>query len=146
MRATPHTVDFGFKMLNGFHRTILRVSRGRLGSSAFGMLIVELHVAGRASGKIRSVLLAAPVADDRRIVLVASKGGDTRDPEWFRNVVVHPDVELTVSGERRLVRARVATHEEAIELWPRIVSVYKPYASYRARAGREIPLVICEPR
>ncbi|MDE3083307.1 MAG: nitroreductase family deazaflavin-dependent oxidoreductase [Acidobacteriota bacterium] len=136
----------GFKALNLFHRTILRASGARLGSSAFGMRIVELHTIGRRSGRERTVLLAAPFIEGERIVLVASKGGDDRNPDWFENLVAHPDVEVTVGRDRRALRARVASAKEAAELWPRVVAAYAPYASYRQRAKREIPLVICEPR
>ncbi|MGH9114287.1 MAG: nitroreductase/quinone reductase family protein, partial [Acidimicrobiales bacterium] len=96
----------------------------------------------------RTTMLTAPVVDGTRVVLVASKGGDDRDPDWFRNAVAHPDVELTVvaTGETRKVRARVATPEERAELWPRVVASYSGYAGYQRRTQRAIPLVICEPR
>ena len=38
--------------------------------------------------RLRSTMLTAPIMDDQRVVLVASKGGDDRDPEWYRNLVV----------------------------------------------------------
>lgn len=110
------------------------------------MSIVQLHTIGRKSGRERTVLLAAPVVDADRIVLVASKGGDERNPDWFMNLLAHPDVELTIGRQRRTVRARVADRAEEDELWPRVVAAYRPYASYRRRAQRDIPLVICEPR
>jgi deazaflavin-dependent oxidoreductase (nitroreductase family) len=138
--------DFGFKALNLFHRSVITLSGGRLGRSAFGMPVVELHAIGRVSGLARTTVLTAPIMESGRIVLVASKGGDDRDPEWYRNLLAHPDVELDIGGERRPVRARPATKEESDELWPRVVSVYRRYASYRRRAMRDIPLVICEPR
>ena len=141
-----HLVDRGFRALNLVHRSVLRATHSRVGASAFGMLIVELHTTGRTSGRERTVLLAAPVVDDGRVVLVASKGGDDRNPDWFMNLLAHPDVELTMRGERRAVRARVADKTEEDELWPRVVAAYKPYASYRRRARRDVPLVICEPR
>jgi deazaflavin-dependent oxidoreductase (nitroreductase family) len=109
------------------------------------MTVVELHTIGRTSGLRRSTMLTAPVVDGEVIVLVASKGGSDRDPDWYRNIIVHPDVELTVSGRRRPMRARFATTEEAAALWPRIVTAYKPYGSYRRRSTRDIPLVICVP-
>ena len=146
MRVPRRVVNGGFKALNLFHRSVLRASGARLGSSAFGMCIVELHTIGRKSGRERTVLLAAPVVEGESIVLVASKGGDDRNPDWFENLVAHPDVEVTVARSRRALRARVASKAEAAELWPRVVAAYGPYASYRRRANREIPLVICEPR
>jgi deazaflavin-dependent oxidoreductase (nitroreductase family) len=144
--AKQSVIDAGFKALNVFHRGALTLSGGRIGHSAFGMPVVELHSIGRVSGLARSTILTAPIVDADRIVLVASKGGDDRDPEWFRNIIASPDVELDIAGQRREVRARRATTEESDELWPRVVSVYKYYDSYRRRADRDIPLVICEPR
>ena len=86
--------------------------------------------------------------DDGKVVLVASKGGDDRDPEWYRNLVVNPDVEIRVisTGETRSLRARPATAEEKAELWPTIVAAYKGYAGYQKKTSRDIPVVICEPR
>jgi deazaflavin-dependent oxidoreductase (nitroreductase family) len=145
MSVLRSSTDFGFKALNLFHRSIVRVSGGRIGTSAFGMPVITLHTVGRTSGRAHSTMLTVPVMDSDRIVLVASKGGDDRDPDWFRNLMAHPDAELTMGDKRRLVRARLATEEERVELWPRVVATYKPYGSYRKRTKREIPLVICEP-
>jgi deazaflavin-dependent oxidoreductase (nitroreductase family) len=138
--------DLGLKTLSRVHRTIVHVSGGRVGQSAFGMPTVELLTVGRKSGRARSTMLTVPVINGEQLVLVASKGGDDRDPDWYQNLIVHPDVELTVAGQRRLMRARPATPEEKAKLWPRVEKSYKGYASYRHRTKRDIPLVICEPR
>ena len=138
--------DVGFKLLNVTHRSVLRVSRGRLGGRAFGMPAIELVTTGRRSGLLRSTMLTVPVVDGDTLVIVASKGGDDRDPDWYRNLVAHPNVEVVRSRRRSTMRARVANAAEAEALWPRIEAAYGPYAGYRRRAHREIPLVICEPR
>jgi deazaflavin-dependent oxidoreductase (nitroreductase family) len=140
--------DAGLKTMNITHRAILRASGGRVLTSPFGMPAVELHVIGRKSGLTRSTLLTAPILDDQKVVLVASKGGDDRDPEWFRNLQANPDVEIKViaTGETRPMRARAASAEEKAELWPIIVAAYKGYAGYQKRTTRDIPVVICEAR
>jgi deazaflavin-dependent oxidoreductase (nitroreductase family) len=138
--------DFGFRALNVTHRSIVHASRGRIGGSAFGMPAVELFTVGRTSGRIHSTMLTAPVVDGTTVVLVASKGGDDRDPDWYRNITAHPDVDLVMHGVRQSMTARSATPEEKLELWPRIEASYKPYASYRRRTTRDIPIVICELR
>jgi deazaflavin-dependent oxidoreductase (nitroreductase family) len=137
--------DFGLKMMNRVHRAVLFVSRGRFGRQLMGMQSVELHTTGRKSGQRRSVLLTAPIHDESRTVLVASKGGDDRDPEWYKNLVAQPDVEVTIDGTTRRMHARTASPEEKAELWPQIVKAYKGYAGYQKRTTRDIPLVICEP-
>jgi len=105
-----------------------------------------LHTVGRKSGKPRSTMLTAPVIDGDRVVLVASKGGDDRDPDWYRNLLAHPGIELTMAGRRRPMRARPASPAEKAELWPRVVAAYQGYGGYQRRTDRDIPLVICEPR
>ena len=146
MSVQRYVTDLAFKAMTQAHRTILHVTGGRVLGSAFGMPVVELHTVGRKSGLPRSTMLTAPVVDGDRIVLVASKGGDDRDPDWFRNLIAHPDAELIMAGRRRPVRARPATPDERAELWPRVVAAYPGYGGYQRRSRREIPLVICEPR
>ena len=51
-----------------------------------------------------------------------------------------------MNGETRTMRARTASPGERASMWPDIVAVYKNYDSYQKKAGREIPVVICEPR
>ena len=146
MTLRQHLADAGLKAMSRAHRTILRLSGGRVLGSAFGMPAVELHTVGRTTGLPRSTMLTAPVIDGDRVVLVASKGGDDRDPDWFRNLMAHPEIELTVAGRRRPMRARLASPDEKAELWPRVVAAYRGYGDYQRRTERDIPLVICEPR
>ena len=146
MSVQNTVVDFGGKVMNALHRLILTLSGGRILNTPFGMPAVELHMVGRKSGQPRSTLLTTPIHDDARVVLVASKGGDDRHPEWYLNIVANPDVELTMDGTTRPMRARTASSEEKAELWPQIVKVYKGYDGYQRRTQRDIPVVICEPR
>ena len=92
--------DLSMKTMSQAHRAIVHLSGGQVLGSAFGMPVVELHTTGRASGRPRSTMLTAPVTDGDRVVLVASKGGDDRDPDWYRNLLAHPEIELTMAGER----------------------------------------------
>lgn len=110
------------------------------------MPVVELHTTGRTSGERRSAMLTAPVHDDGRYVLVASKGGDPRHPSWYLNLVADPEVELTIDGRTVPMHARTATPAERAELWPRITREYRGYAGYQRKTTREIPVVICEQR
>ena len=146
MGAREELTDAFLKGMNQFHRVLLSVSGGRLGASFSGMTSVELHTTGRTSGQRRSVMLTAPVREPGRVVLVASKGGDDRDPEWYRNLVADPEVEVTIDGATQPMRARTATDAERAELWPRIVSAYPGYGGYQRLTTRQIPVVIVEPR
>lgn len=146
MNVTHTLTDLGAKGMNLAHRAVLKASGGRVLSTAFGMPTVELHTTGRTSGQRRSTMLTAPIHDEQRVVLVASKGGDDRHPQWYRNLVAQPDVEVTIGGQTRALRARTASTDEKAELWPQITSAYEGYAGYQRRTERDIPVVICEPR
>lgn len=137
---------FMHRALNRFHRGVLALSRGRIGWKLGSMPVVELHTSGRATGERRSVMLTAPLHDGDRYVLVASRGGYPRHPQWYLNLVEDPDVEMTVRGWTVPMRAHTATARERADLWPSIVAAYPGYARYQQKTTREIPVVICEPR
>lgn len=108
------------------------------------MLLLD-HVGAKSGTKRTAPLLYVP--DGENVVIVASKGGFPKHPAWFHNLKANPDTTVQVGGERRAVRARVATPEERERLWPEAVRMYHGYEDYQARSkGREIPLVVLEPR
>lgn len=146
----PRTPDWvigaGARVLETSHRALLLITGGRYPKAVLGMKPVELHTVGRKSGRPYSNLLTAPVVEDGRVVIVASKGGSSDHPDWYKNLSATPDIELTIDGERRPMRARTASPEEKAELWPRVTAVYKGYAGYQRNTERDIPVVVCEPR
>lgn len=144
MSTRDNVADLFMKGMNLLHRGVLKVSGGRLLAEPLGMPTVELHTIGRTSGKRRSVMLTSPIHDADRYVLIASKGGDDRHPEWYKNLVANPAVELTVRGVTRSYTARTATPEEKAEMWPEVTAKYKGYAGYQKRTTRDIPVVICD--
>jgi len=134
-----------FKLVTGVHKTILGLTGGRLLAQMGGMPVIVLTTTGRRSGTPRSTVLTSPVHDDDRIVLIASYGGDDRDPAWFLNLRDHPDVSVRMVGRERAMRARIAGPGEKAELWPAVVAAYHGYAAYQRRTERDLPVVILEP-
>jgi len=84
--------------------------------------------------------------EESDIVVVASNAGADTDPAWWLNLQARPDAEIEIGGQRRHVRARIATTEEADRLWPRLDAGNPDYAAYRAKVDRPIQVVILEPR
>jgi deazaflavin-dependent oxidoreductase (nitroreductase family) len=137
--------DAVFKAMNALHRTLLKISGGRLGWAAQGMPVLELTTTGRKSGQSRSVLLTSPLQEGEVLVVVASRGGDDNPPAWFLNLRDNPDVQVSLQGKpNQQMRARVATPKERERLWPLVVADHGNYAGYQARTTREIPLVLLE--
>jgi deazaflavin-dependent oxidoreductase (nitroreductase family) len=140
------TSDAVLHLINGVHRVILAVTRGRLGWQVGTMPVLELATTGRRSGRRRTTLLSSPLQRDDAVLLVASRGGDDRHPAWFLNLLEDPDVEVTTQDGTRPMRARVVTSDERGELWPLVTKDHPNYAGYQRKTERVIPLVWLVPR
>ena len=145
MRIPDRAIEAGAWALENGHRTLLRITGGRFPRTVLGMQPVELHTTGRRSGQRRSTLLSSPICEDDRVVLVASKGGHQDHPDWYKNLVADPAVEVTIDSHTRPMRARTAEPDEKAALWPTIVAAYRGYDGYQRNTSRAIPVVICEP-
>jgi len=132
---------------------VFRLTNGRIGSrwrigagyhKPVPTLLLD-HV-GRSSGTPYTTPLLY-LEDGPDLVVVASQGGLPKNPQWYPNLMAHPDttVRLRREGVRR-VRARTADPEERAELWPRLVDLYADFEKYARWTDREIPVVVLEPR
>jgi deazaflavin-dependent oxidoreductase (nitroreductase family) len=130
-------------LVTKIHRGVYRVSGGRVGSGAFGMRFLLLRHLGRRTRRERITPLLY-VSDADRWVVVASNGGDERDPAWWLNLKSHPAAQIQVGREHFRVAARAATDAECARLWPRLLAAYSSFELYRQRAKRPIPVVILE--
>jgi deazaflavin-dependent oxidoreductase (nitroreductase family) len=137
--------NFVLKTMNAAHRCILKVTGGRRGWEAGKMPVVELTTTGRTSGLPRTVLLTSPYRDGDTLVLVASRGGDDRHPDWFLNLQNNPDVQVSVQGQPlRSVIAHVATPAERAVLWTKVIADHQNYAGYQDKTDRQIPLILLD--
>jgi deazaflavin-dependent oxidoreductase (nitroreductase family) len=126
-------------------RGLLRLSGGRLTMSGRRM-VGFLHVKGAKSGLDRVTPLMY-TRDGDRVLLIASRGGDSKHPAWYRNIVANPDVRFSIGGDERAYRARELQGEERERCWELAVRRYGGYAVYQRRAGgRRIPVLTLEPR
>jgi len=133
------------RLFTSLHRVVYTATGGRVGGTGLGMPVVVLTTIGRTSGQSRQTMLTVPYEWDDNLALVASNGGDTREPHWCQNIRRNPDVEVTIKGNSRKMRAHVADDAERADLWPKITSAHRNYAGYQRRTDREIPVVILQP-
>jgi deazaflavin-dependent oxidoreductase (nitroreductase family) len=122
-----------------------RLSGGWLGGRFLGGApVLLLTTVGRRSGRPRTApLLYLSEGDD--LVVVASKGGMSHHPLWYKNLEANPRVEVEIGNQRRTMVARRASATEKTALWPRLVAMYRDYDAYQARTERDIPVVILSP-
>ena len=116
---------------------------GEVGYIWNGVETLLLTTTGRRSGDPTTTpLIFGRDGDD--FVLVASKGGASEHPGWYRNLAKQPDVELQVQGDRFRGRARTAEGDERARLWRLMAEIWPDYDSYATRTDREIPVVVVE--
>ncbi|MER5778466.1 nitroreductase family deazaflavin-dependent oxidoreductase [Streptomyces sp. NPDC002039] len=119
-------------------------SRGAEGRYWNGTQTLLLTTVGRVSGHpVRTPLIYGE--DAGRYLVVASKGGDTAHPLWYRNLTAHPEVRIQVGPKIVQGVARTATPEERAGFWPLMVGHWPAYDEYQAKTDREIPIVVIEP-
>ena len=137
--------DFMFKAINCVHRAVFKASGGKLVNKGAGMPVLVLTTTGRQSGQARSTMLTSPLQFDGKVVIVASRGGSDRNPDWLLNLQANPKVEVEMDGSKRAMTAHIAEVAEKADLWPKIIGPHPHYGGYQKKTERDIPVVVLAP-
>lgn len=119
-------------------------SGGTDGAVRDEMAFILVTSVGAKSGKLRRTPLMR-VEHNGEYALVASHGGDPRNPTWYYNLVKNPHVELRDGTVKLDYLARQATGEERAAWWARSVAAFPTYAEYQAQTTRVLPVFILTP-
>jgi deazaflavin-dependent oxidoreductase (nitroreductase family) len=131
--------DFNAQIIEEF-----RANAGKVGGDFEGAPMVLLHTIGARTGADRVNPLVYG-RDGDNLVIFASRGGAPTHPDWFHNLVAHPDVTVEVGTDTVPVRARVAEGDERERLWARQKELMPGFAEYEAKTTRQIPVIVLEP-
>jgi len=123
---------------------LYEATNGVEGGTLNGKPLIVLTCKSAKSGKIRKTPLMR-IEHNGTYAVVASNAGAPTHPLWYRNIVANPTVELQDRAARQEMRAREVFGEEKDEWWKRADAAYSEFPAYRARAGREIPMLVLEP-
>ena len=118
-------------------------SGGTRGTTVEGLPVVLLTTMGVRSGKLRKSPVMR-VEHDGVYAAVASRGGESRHPDWYFNIKAHPHLELHDGPVKRDMVAREAEGDERELWWERAVKAYPEYAEYQKKTTRRIPVFILE--
>jgi deazaflavin-dependent oxidoreductase (nitroreductase family) len=124
-----------------------RANEGRVGGTFEGASMLLLHSRGAKTGRERvNPLVYLPDGD--RFVVFGSKGGAPTHPDWYRNLVANPDVEIEVGAQTIPVRAiEIQDDAEREALYARQVDRRRSFAEYPSKSGgRRIPVIALERR
>jgi len=131
---------------NDWNRAIIeefRANAGKVGGPFEGSPLLLLHHTGARTGTERVNPLAyQPIRN--AFAVFASKGGAPTNPDWYHNLVAHPEASVEVGADKVGVRARVAHGEERDAIWERQKELMPGFADYEKQTARRIPVVILE--
>ena len=132
--------DWNTNIINEFR------AKGGVGVTNFGDRLLLLTVRGAKSGEPRTIPLAYH-RDGDRYVVAASKGGAPTHPDWYRNVIANPDVEVEVGSQRFPARAIVLeSGPDRDKLYGKHAELMPGFADYETKTERTIPIIVLEPK
>ena len=130
--------DFNTRIIEEF-----RANAGKVGAPFAGAPMVLLTTTGAKSGRKHTTPLVY-LQDGGRIVVFASMGGAPKDPQWYRNLVAHPEATVEVGVDRYEVKAKVMTGAERDDLFRRQAARFPAFDEYQTKTTRTIPVVALE--
>jgi deazaflavin-dependent oxidoreductase (nitroreductase family) len=131
--------DFNTKIIEEF-----RQNGGKVGGPFEGAPVLILHTTGAKSGQVRENPMMYKDLDGSYAVF-ASKGGAPTNPDWYHNLVAHPDVQAEIGTQTVALTARVADPEERERIWVPWKTENPGFAEYESKTTRQIPVIILEP-
>ena len=82
------------------------------------------------------------VQDGADYIVFASKRGAPTNPDWYHNLVAHPDVNVEVGADAYPAQAIVSAGEERRRLWEMSVALHPFLADLQAGTPRQLPVVV----
>src|SRR5258706_16373630 len=108
---------FFFKLIMSAHIALYRLTGGRLG----GKNIVLLTTIGKKSGQPRTKPLYH-IKDGTNYIVIASAGGNEKNPAWYANLATNPKVTIEDHGRTIAGIASTTDTNERARLWKIIVA------------------------
>jgi deazaflavin-dependent oxidoreductase (nitroreductase family) len=129
---------------NDYNRQLIeefRASRGKPDNPFAKRPLLLLTTTGAKSGLPRTTpMMYIPNGD--RLLVIASNAGAPAHPDWYRNLLAHPEVTVEVKDETFNAIATVTQGPERQQLWHKIVELYPFFAEHQAKTSREIAVIV----
>ncbi|MBX7269315.1 nitroreductase family deazaflavin-dependent oxidoreductase [Micromonospora sp. Llam7] len=121
-----------------------RANGGQVGGQFADAPLLLLHTVGAKSGQPRVNPMMYQKVDDGYAVF-ASKAGAPTNPDWYHNLLTHPQVQAEIGTNTVELVARVTTGDERERIWSAQKAAYPGFADYERKTSRQIPVVVLEP-
>jgi deazaflavin-dependent oxidoreductase (nitroreductase family) len=127
--------DWNAKIIEEF-----RANEGKVGGNFEGAPILLLHTKGAKSGAERVNPMMYLDLDGKRYVFASKAGADT-NPDWFRNLVANPGVDVELGTTTYTATAVPVSGGERDRIYDVQKERYPGFAEYEAKTSRIIPVV-----
>lgn len=117
-----------------------RAHGGKVDGLWEGSLVMLLTTTGAKSGQPRTKPVLY-LSDGDRLLIFASKSGAPTHPDWYHNLLAHPEVIVEIGTERYEAIATVLGGEERDRFYARQAELFPAFADYQAKTSRVIPVV-----
>ncbi len=117
-----------------------RSNDGRVGGPFEGSPVLLLHTTGARSGAERVNPMMYLDLDGHRYVFASKAGADT-DPDWYHNLVAHPEVTVEAGVETYRAQAAPVTGKDRDRVYAEQARRYPGFAEYATKTTRIIPVV-----
>jgi len=118
-----------------------RQNDGKVGGPFEGAPLVLLTTTGAKSGQSRTHPLVCLVADDGTLFIFATNAGAPTSPDWYHNLVAHPQVGVESGADSFEATAEVVTGPQREVIFAKQTQIFPVFADYEARAHRIIPVI-----
>ena len=105
--------------------------------------LILLTTTGAKSGLPRTTPLNYSTDGDR-IIVIASKAASPTHPDWYHNLIAHPEAMVEIGTEEFRVKAKTAEGEERQRLFDAQAALMPFFAEYQQQTTRQIPAIILE--
>jgi deazaflavin-dependent oxidoreductase (nitroreductase family) len=116
--------------MNGWNRKIIeefRANGGKVGGVWEGRPLLLLTTIGAKSGR-RHTNPVMYLRDGDCLLIFASKAGQPTNPDWYHNLLAHPEVTVEVGNETYEATATPVTGEERDQIYEKWSQMYPQFA------------------
>ncbi len=122
-----------------------RAHQGKVGGVWEGRPLLLLTTTGARSGR-RHTTPVMYLREGDRLFVFASKGGAPTHPDWYRNLLAHPDVTVEIGDQTYEALAKPMTGAERDRIYTQWAQMYPQFREYQEKTSRIIPVIELEPR
>jgi deazaflavin-dependent oxidoreductase (nitroreductase family) len=131
---------------NDYNRQLIeefRADRSKTDRPLGGRPLLLLTTTGARSGQRRTTPMMY-IPDGDHLIVIASNVGASIHPDWYRNLVAHPQVTVEVGPETFDALAIVMEGTARQQLWTRITELYPFFVEHQAKTTRQIPVIVLQ--